>query len=232
MQSQFLNHKDYVGPILNVTLRAVDRKTGKLVHKREGHNVFVNRGRKWLRDHCSPFSFTGLPLTGGVHFNETSGLSRNAVSNYKPRWMGVGVGGALQHWTDPGPGEQIESTLVQNLESPIAVNDTYWLKEILPNGLPEDDVEGVAYPDEYITRMRGVFDLGDVSYIPSAGNEARNPYDNLVPISEVALFTSEADPTAHPGLTGGVDGFIAYHVFATIPKTPGIILEVDWDLRF
>lgn len=230
--SQSLDTKDHIGPILNVSLVARDIKTGRVVHKREGHNVFVNRGRNWLRNHCSPLSFTGLAMTGGINLNDTSGPSRNAISNYKPRWMGLGVGGALQHWTDPGPGDQVESVLVENLESPIAVSDSYWLKEVLPNGLPDDDLEGVAYPDDYILRLRGVFDLDDVSYTPSPGYESRNPYNTLVPVSEVALFTSEADPAADPGLSGGIDGFIAYHVFATIPKTPGIILEVDWDLRF
>ena len=223
---------------MNVLVKAIDVRTGEVKAKRRGHNVFTNRGRKWLRDSNAVVSFDGMPMTGGVHFNDTEGEDRNAVANFKPRWMAVGVGGALQHWDPPGPGVHIENVGVEYLETPIAayedvgLSTTYWLKQILPNGLPEDDTEGVAYPDEYIIRLRCLYDVNDVSFVPSV-DPSSNIYGTLVPISEVALFTSEADPTVKPdSSSGGVDGMIAYHVFATIPKTPGIILEVDWELRY
>ena len=235
MESQSLKFYDSIPGVSNVYIKAVDVKTGKVVATRKGHNVFVNGGRRWLRNTCAAVSFDGLADTGDQHLLDVEAPGRNAVSNFKPRWMAIGVGGTLQHWTTPGPGLQTESVGIDHLEDPIAINDTMWMKEILPSGLPSEDTEGVNYPSDYIIRLRGVFDTGDLSYEPAPGNEARNIYGTLVPMSEIALFTSEADPTVKPG--GGaspppVDGIIAYHIFATIPKSPGIIFEVDWDLRF
>ena len=64
--------------------------------------------------------------------------------------------------------------------------------------------------------FRRLFTLSEISY---------GPYMS-VPISEVGLFTSAADPNNHQNT------MIAYDTFDTISKTSAFELEVVWTLRF
>jgi len=223
-----VNFVDRVPVSSNVTIL---KKTmgGKVVDRRDSHNIFTDNGRQWLRQLISVNSYSGIPhATLGVGSNMTGdgGQTGNTDSiavggkTYRPRYIGLGVGGALQTLTPPGPGAQIEEGNVTTLESPVLASAGIWLQEVLPQS---DIADGEIYPTSYSIRFRGVFNLSDVSF---AGQTLDLGTD--VPISEIGLFTSEAVRGSAPD---GV-GMIAYNIFKPISKTPNFILEIAWELRF
>ena len=215
----------------NVTILKKARN-GKVVDRRDSHNVFIDTGRKWLRQLVGVASYAGIPhATAGDGANMTgdNGQSGNTDSvavggrTYRPRYIGRGVGGILQSVTPPGKGAQVEEGDIVTLESPVKVSgggSDVWLQEVLPQG-DVSDLE--IYPTAFSIRFRAVYDLGDVSF---AGQVLDLGTD--VPISEIGLFTSEAFRGASPDGTG----LIAYNIFKPISKTPNFVLEIAWELRF
>ena len=146
---------------------------------------------------------------------------------YRPRYVGVGVGGTLQNITPPGPGSQAETASVPKVERSLQVNPglpVQWYKQVLPSPDPTDPAQ---FPTAYSSRIRGIFGYDDVSF-PGCKDALDVVYGTDVPISEVGLYTSQAALTTIPGAAG----LIAYHTFRPISKTPNFVLELAWDLKF
>jgi hypothetical protein len=218
----------------NVSIIA--RERGKIVDRREGHNVFVNQGRQWLRNIIGASRY---PVDSGSSLqNLTSNSGEPAADNkdtyatgtsektYRVRFVGLGIGGSRQTITPPGVGAQVEEVSIIQLEHPVKVSSTRWLKQILPQ---PDFGDTLIFPNAYTIRFRSIFDYNDVSF-PSQVES----YGTNVPVSEIGLYTSEAPSagTISSTIPPGSTGFIAYNIFAPISKTPNFVLEISWELRF
>lgn len=194
-------------------LSLVMRERGKIIDRRDGHNIWLNLGREFLAQLISYSSFS--PLT--------------TVRDDRIRYMGLGIGGNRQHMLAiansepyltayPGTNAQTDSDEgVTTLERPVRVSgsttatpglagDT-WLGQIQApptNPLPTQ------------VKFSRIFTVSEVSYSTFLS----------VPLSEIMLFTGAADPHAHDN-TG-----VAYDTFDAISKTSAFELEVNWTIRF
>lgn len=187
----------------------VARERGKIVARREGHNIFLDYGREWLSKLIAYLSFSP-----DVYEND-----------YRVRYMGFGIGGSRQiapdfaaTLTDYGPFPGFSQTdtdpTVTTLERPVRVSGASgppapgdaWIGQVQP----------VSHPTETSALFRRVFIDTEISYPPYVS----------VPLSEVGLFLSGADPEFN------LNNIIAYDTFDTISKTSAFELEVSWTLRF
>lgn len=193
----------------NLFLEMRDR--GKLVGRREGHNIFLNYGRTWLSQVMAYKAF-----------------SPDVVEDTRRiRYMGLGIGGTRQiapafadtaPLTDYGPVGAFTQTdtnpALVRLERPVRVSGATGAAS------PSDAWLGqVQAPPAHDTAtsvtFRRLFTSTDVSY----GGYAS------VPVSEVGLFLSDCD-VAFPN-----NYCVAYDTFDTLSKTAAFELEVIWTLR-
>jgi hypothetical protein len=194
-------------------LELTTRERGKLVDRREVHNIFLDLGREWLAQLVSYQS-----LSPDVPFR-----------NDRLRYMGFGIGGnrqiALDKANNPpisppysGTNAQTDTDpLITTIERPVRV-----VGSTTPYpGIAGDEWVGVVGSADPLTvptqtTLRRLFTQTEISY---------GPYTS-VPISEVGLFTSNADPANHQNT------MVAYDTFDTISKTTAFELEVVWTIRF
>ncbi len=189
------------------------RERGKLLTKREGHNIWLNLGREYMAQIMS-YSLMS-PLT--------------TVREDRIRYMGMGIGGTRQLIPSiannatflaayPGTNTQTdENPAVTVLERPIRVSGTstpspydaadVWLGQIQAPA---------AFPAFNQVVYRRLFMSYELNY---------NPY-TVAPVSEVGLFTNAANPLL-PHNT-----MLAYDTFETIAKTDAVELEVAWTISF
>lgn len=189
------------------------RERGKVVARREGHNIWLDLGREYLAQLISFQSFG--PDT--------------PVRNDRIKYMGVGIGGTRQlaltaanssPISPPysGSNAQTDATAsVTTIERPVRISGS---SSAYP-GIAGDVWVGTiqAPPDlsggtEVV--FSRVFTEEEVSYAPFLS----------VPLSEIMLFTSAADPENHQN-TG-----VAYDTFDTISKTAAVSVEFKWTIRF
>jgi hypothetical protein len=194
---------------LNLTLR----ERGKIVARREGHNIWLNLGREYLAQLIAYSSLT--PLT--------------PERDDRIRYMGLGIGGTRQialavanadPYVVPYPGSNVQTDSdleVLRLERPVRVagsdapypglgTDT-WIAQVQAP---------VVHPIATQTTFSRIFTSTDVSYDGFTS----------VPLSEIMLFTGVANPAVYNN-TG-----IAYDTFDTLSKTGAFELEVNWTVRF
>lgn len=186
------------------------RERGKIVARREGHNIWLNLGEEWLAMLIGYFSLS--PDT--------------PETDYRIKYMGLGIGGNRQLapgtansgylLTDYGGSNNQTDTdpTVTELERPVRVSGG--------SGAPAAGDAWVvtvqAPPDHPIasqTVFKRVFTQQEVSYYPYL----------TVPLSEIGLFTSAADPVYYK------NNPVAYDTFDTISKTVAVELEVEWTIR-
>lgn len=210
------------------------RERGKIVARREGHNVFVDLGRQWLSNYISL-------LPGDVPADPRS-----------IRYMGVGIGGIEQTEQamvtsppislaypvgfDPHGTSGFEykdycpiSPTITTLELPVRVfgsQNPYsvptlideWLVDMAP-GWPYGGI--ITHPTPYSTAYRIILDgsLGHVVY---------GTFTEM-PISEAGLYNNfSLNPTGFPyGNT-----LFAYHNFPAVIMTTAHTLEIIWHVRF
>jgi len=209
----------------NVLLKKVDRR-GRVVERREGHNIFVNYGRDWIAH------LIALDAAGATFRND------------RIRYMALGIGGTGQRVSSDqirggagspylypdfpdawggggGAGDPVQTQVdptVTALEWPVLVNATDYY----------DDVNQPAtFPSATgIVRFTTVLDYSDLSFGAFT----------LVPISEIGLFTESIPAlTTPPVIAGGLPAekfMVAYHTFGTIDKSPDFVFQVSWELRF
>jgi hypothetical protein len=187
------------------------RERGKIIDRREGHNIFLDLGREWL-----------ARLIGYKSLGPDVPEEDNRI-----KYMGLGIGGNRQLalstansgslLTDyPGTNIQTDTdATVTELERPVRVSGA--------SGSPTAGDEWVglvqAPPGHALTTESTfvrVFTQLEVSYSPYL----------TVPLSEIGLFTAGADPEYY------LNNPIAYDTFDTISKTSAVELEVEWTLRF
>jgi hypothetical protein len=193
-------------------LKVTARERGKIVARREGHNIWLDLGREYIAQLIAFQSF-GPDV---------------AVRNDRIKYMGVGIGGTAQlalptansaPISPPYTGTNLQddvTPIVTTIERPVRVSGS---TSAYP-GLAGDQWVGQiqAPPDlsggtEVV--FRRVFTEEEVSYGPFL----------IVPISEVMLFTSAADPENY--LNTGV----AYDTIATLAKTVATAIEFEWTIR-
>lgn len=216
----------------SVNVRIVARERGKIVARREGHNIWVNFGREYLAKRISP----------------SDGTYTTAVNDSVIRYIGFGIGGDAQtidistvyptldtHY----PGQNIFDDTVlttDTLERPVKVTGTagvgtsagVWMSSVTApptfNGSPITAVEFDA--------LFSVTDFHLGGSYPS------------VPLSEVALFlasetasrTSEEvyDYGSAPDYinTSTRQKLLAYNTFDPISKTASVSFEIHWEIQF
>lgn len=189
------------------------RERGKIVARREGHNIWLNLGREYLAQLIAYSSMTGP----------------TAERDDRIRYMGVGVGGNRQVTLGvansapivtayPGTNVQTDSDLtLQHLERPVRVNGS---EDPYPGQGADEWIGQVQAPATHPlatqTTFSRIFTTSDVSYGSFVS----------VPLSEIMLFTGSANKNVYNN-TG-----IAYDTFDTISKTAAIEFEANWTIRF
>lgn len=192
-------------------LKLIARERGKIIARREGHNIWLDLGREWIAN------LIGL-----------QSLSPDVVQeDNRIKYMGLGIGGTRQlapataNSGDlladyPGTNNQTDTDpTVTTLERPVRVTGgsgapaagDMWLETCQ---VPTD------HPTATSAVFRRVFTQIEVSYSPYL----------TVPMSEIGLFHAGADPEYY------LNNPVAYDTFDTISKTVAVELEVEWTIRF
>lgn len=194
-------------------LHLVARERGKIVARRDGHNIWVNLGREYLASLIAYSSFA--PLT--------------TERDDRIRYMGLGIGGTRQlaltianaaplGTAYPGSNLNVDTDpTVAVLERPVRLSGgsgaypglggDVWLGQIQAPA-----THGAATE----VTFKRLFTQLEVSY---------NPF-LTVPLSEVGLFTNAANVNIYN------NQLIAYDTFDTLSKTNAFELEIDWTIRF
>jgi hypothetical protein len=215
-------------------LRLTMRERGKIVGRREGHNIFVDFGREYLAKLISYSSYTGVPAYTGVPEEnsriefislgiggekQTNTALADTITDYGP------VGGIFQTDTSPVQLYMERHVRVSWLGAiPVAPNtgtsiDELWFGRVDPI---------VSHPSPTETMFVRVFSEVEING-PTA-------YYPLMPISEMGLHTAgvlSPGGVHRSSLVGASrNPYIAYDVFETITKTNAISIEINWTLKF
>jgi hypothetical protein len=194
-------------------LRIVARERGKIVAKREGHNIWLNLGREYL---AKLIAYASL----GPDIPEL---------DERVKYMGLGIGGTAQ--LAPGtanaapivtsyPGTNVQTDTdptVTFLERPVRISGGSAVYPGVAGDVWLGTVQAPAvHTTPYETTFSRFFSSMEVSYLPFLS----------VPVCEIMLFTSGADAGLYHNLG------IAYDTFDTISKTLAVELQIDWTIRF
>lgn len=188
------------------------RERGKIVERREGHNIWLDTGREYIAQLIAFQSFG--PDT--------------PVRNDRIKYMGVGIGGNRQLALPTANGAPIsppysgnnaqdDSTAsVTTLERPVRLSGSTtnypgiagdaWVGQV--QAPPNLSIGGEV-------TFRRIFTRTEINYGPFVS----------VPLSEVMLFTSAADPENYQNVG------VAYDTFDTISKTSAVNIEFLWTIR-
>lgn len=200
----------------NLEIDLYDRGKRKCVHSRT-HNIVVNTGRQMILENITPATL----FSGG--FTRTQ--------NTVVRYIGFGIGGYMQNsanaaaspYSDAYPAgyggtntQTDNDVTVARLERPIRVAAApTFMKQISTPGTFD-------YSTAQKSTFIAVFDRADINY---------GSFTSM-PLSEIGLYKSSADPAlpnggagAYPGGTGHL---IAYDTFDPIHKTGGLAITVRW----
>jgi hypothetical protein len=193
-------------------LKLIARERGKIVTRREGHNIWLNLGSEYLAQMIA-FQLMA-PLT--------------PYRDDRIRYMGVGIGGTRQlalatansaPLFGPYPGSNAQTDddpTVTGLERPVRISGTETAFPYSPSDVWLAQVQAPPiFPSATSVTFRRLFTETDISY----GNFT------LVPVSEISLHLSSCNPANYNNTA------IAYDTFATIAKTQKIELEVSWTIR-
>lgn len=197
---------------LKITLR----ERGKIAGRREGHNIWLDLGREYLAALLALTSY-------GPDTPER---------NDRIKYMGFGIGGTRQVAPSVAnaaplvtayPGTNIQTDLqpeVTTLERPVRVSGSTTIPSSPYSGT-DVWLGTIQAPPTHVTAnevtFRRLFTQSEISY---------STY-TTVPLSEVMLFTSAANPIGVYNNTG-----VAYDTFDTVSKTGAFALEVEWTVRF
>lgn len=197
-------------------LRITARERGKIIARRDGHNIWVDLGREYLAELIALVSY-------GPDTPER---------NDRIKYMGFGIGGTRQ--VAPGvantapmsvayPGTNLQTDLdpaVTTLERPVRVSgsttapgDPYNPADVWLGTIQAPPIHNTSTQ----VTFRRLFTQTEISYSTFT----------TVPLSEIMLFTSAATPIGQPFNTG-----VAYDTFDTISKTGALELEAEWTVRF
>ncbi len=203
---------DAIIGLVNIELDV--RERGKIVQRERTHNIVTNIGRQFLAE---------------VIVSDAPAPTIVRHQNTVVRYIGFGIGGSRQNSSIassapfsvdyPGVNTQTDTDLtVTGLERPVRVTAApVWMREI---------TAPATFPTSTSVRFTTVFIETDLNYGAYAS----------VPLSEIGLFTSAADPALPNGTSGAYPGagglMIAYDTFNTIHKSGVFSIEVRWEFRF
>lgn len=206
-------HRRHATIEVKQNVHLIARERGKIVARRDGHNIWVNLGREYLASLIAYSSFA--PLT--------------TERDDRIRYMGVGIGGTRQLalavanavplvTAYPGSNAKTDTDpTVTTLERPVRVTGS---TNPYP-GLGGDAWIGqIQAPATHSTAtevtLKRLFTQLEVSYGTFL----------TVPLSEVGLFTAATSVSVYN------NPLVAYDTFDTLSKTSAFELEVDWTVRF
>jgi hypothetical protein len=204
----------------NLELFVEDRGKRKIWHQRT-HNIVVNIGREYQ-------ARTITPATLGA------GGSFTRHDDTVMRYIGFGIGGARQSSTSasatplsdaPPAGyagtntQPDDDPSVARLERPVRVSGgpDVWMQQIVTPG---------TFPS-----------FRETTFIANFGPTALS-YGSFisVPLSEIGLYKSSADPTLPNGAAGAYPGgtghMTAYDTFDPFSKTGGWTIQARWTFRY
>ncbi len=215
-----------------VNVRLVARERGKIVARREGHNVWVNFGREYLAKTISPADGAFL-----VAYNPSF-----------VRYIGLGIGGDSQmasldavyptlasHY--PGQNTFDDTALTTNmLERPVKVTGTAGV-----GSSPGVWMSSVTAPPTF-----GGSPITKVTFDTLFGNTDFNLGGSYpsIPLSEIGLFLASevASRTSQevydygdpPGYLNSStrQKLLAYNTFDPISKTVSVSFEIFWEIQF
>jgi len=215
--------RDPIIPEVNLAISIV--RDGVKYHHHKSHNIFLDNGREYLSKVISSPSFADI--------------NTNRDNQQVVQYVGFGIGGTRQTSADAGApplsnswngtapeprgygGSNLQTDIVpalSSLERPVRMGKSpdRWLAEV-----------SRVFPDFTSVTYTAAFDVGDINL--------DGTYTS-VPLSEVGLYLSGADPTLPNGVVGTyptiAEHMIAYDTFNPIPKTGQFSIIVDWTLRF
>ena len=195
----------------NLFITARDR--GKIIARREGHNIWLNLGREYLASLISYASFN--PIT--------------TERDDRIRYMGFGIGGTRQvapgvanaapispPYTGTNNQTDTDPTITV-IERPVRLSGSSSAYPGLAGDVWTGQVQAPAtHAAATETTFKRLFTQEEISYAPFLS----------VPLSEIGLFTSAANPNYY------LNTIIAYDCFDTLSKTVAFELEVVWTIRF
>lgn len=192
-------------------LSIIARERGKIVERRDGHNIWLALGDEWLARLIAYATFSpDVP-------EEDSRI----------KYMGFGIGGTRQQVTPvpapvgtayPGTNNQTDTDeTITVLERPVRISGS----DAVTPGLAGDQWLGTiqappTHPIPSQTTFTRLFGQLEISYAPYLS----------VPLSEIGLFLASSDPENY------ANTMVAYDTFDTISKTSAFELEVQWTIRF
>jgi len=194
-------------------LHLVARERGKIVDRRDGHNIFLDIGRQWLAELITYASFSpDLPQRDD-----------------RIKYLGTGIGGTRQlALATANSGDLLADYGGTNTQTDLVPSVTQLERPVRVTGgsggpaVGDRWVERVSAPPLWPTAQSvtfyRMFSQVEVSYTPYI----------TVPLSEIGLFTADANPESqhNPGL------MVAYDTFDTLSKTSAVEIEVRWTLQF
>jgi hypothetical protein len=201
--------KDDIEVVANVEIIA--RERGKIVDRREDHNIFVNLGREYLADR--------------VHNTSAEWI----------KWMGLGIGSDEQTVDIAANYATLDSAYKgQNIFSDSDPTITVLERPVkLQNGTLNYWLLAATLSQPIATTAKFVYSFSETDI------NLTGLYP-VVPISEAGLYLDGQTQTTNPYTGGTIPDWIgpsrqtlvAYNGFAPISKTPSIAVEVRWELRF
>jgi len=207
-------------------LEILVRERGKLVDRRELHNIWVDLGRAYLPQ---VIAYQSLPASGVVS-------PVVPQDDRRVRYMGFGIGGNRQlqlsvannppfstHYPGTNTQPDTDPTVVQ-LERPVRISSPVPGSPSLPPYNAGDVWLGqVQAPAIHVTPTSVTFKRivaeAEISYGPFLS----------VPISEIGLFLHSTNANY---INVYNNTLIAYDTFDTISKTNAFALEIAWTIRF
>ncbi len=214
-----MKKSDVIDLSWNIEIVAKRSNGQRVLWHQRTHNIVVNTGRQFFCEALTASAWAGAGFT--------------RTDDSVVRYMGFGIGGAMQ--TNPSAAAppyssdydyatvgthntQLDTDVtVAKLERPVQVSAGVWLKEVTAPG---------TFPNAYSVAYVGSFTPTDISY---------GGY-SVVPLSEIGLYKSSADPLLANGSAGAYPGgtghLIAYDTFTPFPKSGIFGFEVTWTLVF
>jgi hypothetical protein len=207
-------------------LKLIMRERGKIVDRREVHNIWVNLGRCYLPNRIA---YSSLPASGVV----PGVVEQDARA---VRYFGFGIGGLRQlqlsvanavPFSTQYPGTNIQTDVdptVVALERPVRISSPIPAAPVLPPydagdvWLGQVQAPAVQNTPTSVTFQRIVSE-SEISYGPFLS----------VPLSEIGLFLHS---TSASYIHVFNNTLIAYDTFDTISKTNAFALEIMWTIRF
>lgn len=179
------------------------RERGKIVDRRETHNIFVDIGRAWIAQLIAGEVATSIHYVG---FGIGGTRQSNPMVDEAPLTVYPTVGAHSQTDTDVSVLALERPVRITSGQTALTPGEDIWLKA---SAAP-------SHPTPTRTRFTCILTELEVSFGAFSA----------VPLSEIGLFTSEKDPLIR------TNQLVAYDTFVPITKTSALQLEVRWNVIF